>query len=564
VQKLIQMKATEYTLKFLILLTLVVLVNLGMRHQIFRLDMTEEKRYSVNDATISMLQNLDEPIYVEVYLAGDINAEFMRLQTAIKQTLEQFKTYAYGNLQYSFTNPDEATSANARNEFYRYLVDKGIQPTTVFDNAEGKKSQKLIFPGAEISYGGRSMPVILLNGNNSAGASQAITQSIENLEYELASSIKSLSSSKRKRIALFQGNGSPSGDDVKGLVETVSTKYDLIPVQNTARLKNYDATIFLKPTADFSNEELYDIDQFIMNGGKSLFFLDGLIMDVDSIKEFGAMALPVETGLDDLLFKYGVRVNNDILQDVNSGNFPIVTGNLGKDPQIQLLPWPYYIILNKYANHPIVRNMNAVYGKFVSSIDTVAANGIKKTPLIFTSDYTRKLNGPIHINFETLKDEMKPENFNLKNVPVTYLLEGEFTSVYQNRLPPKGKETAKRKDSSSENSIIVASDGDLLLSEINKKNNQPFPLGVDPYANHPSNFANDQLIINMLNYMLDEDGLIISRSKDLKIRPLDKIKVAEDRVWLQLVNVALPIILIVMFGVLRHYWRSRKYSKFND
>jgi gliding-associated putative ABC transporter substrate-binding component GldG len=557
------MKATEYTLKFLILLTLVVLVNLGMRHQIFRLDMTEEKRYSMNDATISMLQNLDEPIYVEVYLAGDINAEFMRLQTAIKQTLEQFKTYAYGNLQYSFINPDEATSANARNEFYRYLVDKGIQPTTVFDNAEGKKSQKLIFPGAEISYGGRSMPVILLNGNNSAGASQAITQSIENLEYELASTIKSLSSSKRKRIALFQGNGSPSGDDVKGLVETVSTKYDLIPVQNTARLKNYDATIFLKPTADFSNEELYDIDQFIMNGGKSLFFLDGLIMDVDSIKEFGAMALPVETGLDNLLFKYGVRVNNDILQDVNSGNFPIVTGNLGKDPQIQLLPWPYYIILNKYANHPIVRNMNAVYGKFVSSIDTVAANGIKKTPLIFTSDYTRKLKGPIHINFETLKDEMKPENFNLKNVPVSYLLEGEFTSAYQNRLPPKGKEAAKRKDKSSKNSIIVASDGDLLLSEINKKNDQPFPLGVDPYANHPSNFANDQLILNMLNYLLDEDGLIISRNKELKIRPLDKVKASEDKLWLQLVNVALPIILIVLFGIFRYYWRKRKYARFN-
>jgi gliding-associated putative ABC transporter substrate-binding component GldG len=534
-----------------------------MRHQIFRWDMTEEKRYSMNDATISMLQNLDQPVYVEVYLAGDINAEFTRLQTAIKQTLEQFKTYAYGNLQYSFTNPDEATSANARNEFYRYLVDKGIQPTTVFDNSEGKKSQKLIFPGAEISYGGRSMPVILLNGNNSAGASQAITQSIENLEYELASTIKSLSSSERKSVALFQGKGSPSGDVVKGLNDAISTKYDLISIQSTSRLESYDATIFLKPTQDFSNGELYDIDQYIMNGGKSLFFMDGLIMDVDSIKEYGAMALPVETGLDDLLYKYGVRINNDVLQDVNSGNFPIVTGNLGKDPQIQLLPWPYYIILNKYASHPIVRNMNAVYGKFVSSIDTVTASEIQKTPLIFTSDYTRKLKGPIHISFENLKQEMKPENFNLKNVPVTYLLEGEFTSAYQNRLPPKGKETAKRKDKSSKNSIIVASDGDLLLSEINKKNNQPFPLGVDPYANHPSNFANDQLIINMLSYLLDEDGLIISRNKELKIRPLDKVKASEDKLWLQLVNVALPIILIVLFGILRYYWRKRKYARFN-
>jgi len=556
-------KTTEYTLKFLILLMLVILVNLGMRHQIFRYDMTEENRYSMNKATISMLQNLEQPVYVEVYLAGDINAEFTRLQTAIKQTLEQFKTYAYGNLQYSFINPDEASSANARNEFYRYLVDKGIQPTTVYDSEEGRQSQKLIFPGAEVSYGGRSLPVILLNGNNAAGAGQAITQSIENLEYELASTIKSLANSERKSVALFQGKGSPSGNVLKGLNDAISSKYDLIPVQNTKRLSNFDATIFIKPTGDFSNSELYDIDQYIMNGGKSLFFLDGLMMDVDSIKDYGAMALPIETGLDDLLFKYGVRVNNDILQDVNSGNFPIVTGNLGKDPQIQLLPWPYYIILNKYANHPIVRNMNAVYGKFVSSIDTVTANGVKKTPLIFTSDYTRKLKGPIHISFENLKENIKPENFNLKNVPITYLLEGEFTSAYQNRLPPEGTETAKRKNTSSQNSIIVASDGDLLLSEINKKNNQPFPLGVDPYAKHPSNFANDQLILNMLNYLLDEDGLIISRNKELKIRPLDKVKVSEDKLWLQLLNVALPILLIVLFGILRYYWRKRKYSKFN-
>ncbi|WP_340152483.1 gliding motility-associated ABC transporter substrate-binding protein GldG [uncultured Marivirga sp.] len=556
-------KSTEYTLKFLIIITLVILVNLAVRHQIFRYDMTEEKRYSMNEATISMLQNLKEPVYVEVYLAGDINAEFTRLQTAVKQTLEQFKTYAYGNLQYSFVNPDEASTANSRNEFYRYLVDKGIQPTTVYDNEEGRKSQKLIFPGAEITYGGRSLPVILLNGNNASGAGQAITQSIENLEFELASTIKSLSNSERKSVALYQGKGSPSMEVLNGLNEVVSTKYDFIPVGNTARLSNFDAVIFVKPSEDFSNSELYDIDQYIMNGGKGLFFMDGLMMDIDSIKDYGAMALPIETGLDDLLFKYGVRVNNDILQDVNSGNFPIVTGNLGQDPQIQLLPWPYYIILNKYAEHPIVRNLNAVYGKFVSSIDTVASTGIQKTPLLFTSDYTRKLKGPLHISFENLKEDMKPENFNLKNVPVAYLLEGEFTSAYQNRLPPEGKNESARKSISVENSIIVASDGDLLLSEINKRNGQAFPLGVDPYAKHPSNFANDQLILNMLNYLLDEDGLIISRNKELKIRPLDKVKVAEDKVWLQFINVALPILLIVVFGVLRYYWRKRKYAKFN-
>ena len=556
-------KSTEYTLKFLLLLTLVVFLNLAFRHQIFRWDLTEEKRYSMNEATERLLSSLEEPVYVEVFLAGGINAEFSRLQTAIKQTLDQFHTYSYGNVQYSFINPDEAGSANARNEYYRFLINKGIQPTTVFDNQDGKKSQKLIFPGAEITYGGRSLPVILLNGNQASGASEAINQSIENLEYELANTIKSLAKSDRKSIALLQGHGEVEGTVLQGLKDAVQTKYDMVSLNDVKQLSKFDAAIFINPTKGYNNAALYEIDQFIMNGGKSLFFLDGLMMDVDSIKDYGALALPIQSGLDDLLFKYGVRVNKDVMQDVNSGNFPIVTGNLGSDPQIQLLPWPYYIILNKYADHPIVKNLNAVYGKFVSSIDTVGATGIKKTPLIFTSDYTRKLKGPLHINFEDLKKDITPDKFNVKNVPVAYLLEGEFTSVYANRLPPENKNKALQKNKSLENAIIVASDGDLLLSEINKKNGQAFPLGVDPYAQHPSNFANEQLILNMLNYLLDDDGLIISRNKEFKIRPLDKVKVAEDKLWMQFLNVALPIVLIILFGVLRYFWRKRKYAKFN-
>lgn len=555
-------RTLTYTLSFFVLIAAIVLLNQLARHTIWRVDLTEEKRYSMSEATQNLLTELEEPVYVEVYLVGDINAEFSRLQTAIQQTLDQFKTYARGNIQYKFINPDAAASANARNEFYRALIAKGIQPTTVYDNAEGKKSQKLIFPGAELTYKNKSIGVILLNGNNAAGAKEAINQSIEDLEYQLAISIKNLVRIEQKKIALLQGHGEPRDATLSGLSETLKDKFQLRAVEDMSLLQQFDAAVFVKPTEAFSDTELYDIDQYIMNGGKALFFLDGLSMSVDSIKDYGAMALPLEDNLDQLLFKYGVRVNNNILQDVNSGNFPIVTGNLGADANIQLMPWPYYIIFNKYAKHPITNSLNAVYGKFVSSLDTLATTGIKKTPLIFSSNYSRTLQGPVLVNFESLKTDMKPENFNQPNIPIAYLLEGEFSSAFKNRLAPEARDAQKLKRQSAKNAMIVVGDGDMVLNAIDEKTNQPYPLGVDPYAQHPTPFANDQLLINMLNYLLDDEGLIISKNKDYKIRPLDKVKVSEDKFWIQFVNVALPILIILGFGLFRYYWRKRRYANF--
>ncbi|GAB3341879.1 gliding motility-associated ABC transporter substrate-binding protein GldG [Marivirga atlantica] len=555
-------KTLTYTLQLLIVITFLVLINLLARHLLLRFDLTEENRYSMSDATTELLSNLDETVYVEVYLAGDINAEFKRLQTAIQQTLDQFKTYSRGNVQYNFINPDAASSANARNEYYNVLIDKGINPTTVFDNIDGKKTQKLIFPGAEISYKGRKAPVILLNGNNAAGAKEAINQSVENLEYQLAITINNLASNERKKIALVQGHQEASGEELYGLRKSLQNKFDLQVLTDLSKLNQFDGALFIKPQQNFSNTELFDVDQYIMNGGKALFFLDGLSMSVDSIKDFGAMALPIQNNLDELLFKYGVRVNDDIIQDVNSGNFPIVTGNLGSNAQVQLLPWPYYIIFNKYAKHPIVNGLNAVYGKFVSSLDTLAVGGIEKTPLIFTSDYSRTLQGPVLVNFESLKEDMQPDKFNQANIPVAYLLEGEFSSAFKNRLAPTSRKSAVVIKRSASNKIIVVGDGDMVLNTSDKKTGKPFELGVDPYARHATPFANEQLLLNMLNYMLDDEGLIIAKNKDFKIRPLDKVKLREDKLMIQLINIVLPVLLIVAFGVIRYWWRKRKYTNF--
>ena len=555
-------KTLTYTLSLLVLIAAIVLVNLLSRHLLVRFDLTEEKRYSMSEATENLLSELEEPVYVEVYLAGDINAEFSRLQTSIQQTLDQFKTYARGNIQYKFIDPNAAASANARNEFYRSLINKGIQPTTVFDDVEGKKTQKLIFPGAVLNYKNRTESVILLNGNNAAGAKEAINQSIENIEYQLAITIKNLVRSERAKVALIQGHGEPTGPELFGFTQALKNKFDLLSLNDLSALENFDAAVFIKPAAKFTDEELYDIDQYVMNGGKTLFFIDGLGVSVDSIKDYGAMALPLEKNLDQLLFKYGVRVNDNVLQDVNSGNFPIVAGNMGNSANVQLMPWPYYIIFNNYGKHPIVNGINAVYGKFVSSVDTLATSGVKKTPLIYTSNYSRALQGPVLISFESLKTDMKHENFNQPNIPVAYLLEGEFTSAFKNRLAPENRSSASLKKESEQNAMIVVGDADMVLSVMDKKNDKPFKLGVDPYAQHPSAFANEQLLLNMLNYLLDDEGLIISKNKDYKIRPLDKVKVQNDKLWVQIINVALPILIILIFGVARYYWRKKKYANF--
>lgn len=555
-------KSTEFILKFLIGCTIVLLINVLISHFIYRIDLTEENRYSITDASKQILGDLSEPVFVEIYLAGDINTEFKRFQDAIAETLTQLEEYSNGNIQYTFVDPDEAESKQARNAYYQFLVKKGIQPTTVFDTEDGKRSEKLIFPGASLSYQGGEQSIMLLKGDKRAGAQQAINQSIENLEYEFVNAIKQLQGTDRKKIALLQGHGEVSGKKVAGLQRVLEDRYDVVPLNDLNKLDRFDATIIVKPTEAYSDEEVYELDQFIMKGGKALFFMDALSIAVDSIREFGALAFPYENNLDPLLFKYGVKINDNLLQDINSGNFPVVTGNLGENPQINLLPWPYYVVLNKYADHPIVRNLNAVYGKFVNSIDTVAASGIQKTPLVFTSEYTRVLKGPLHVNFESLKEDIVPEAFDRQHLPVAYLLEGQFTSLYKNRFVPKGKNKADFVGDGKENKIIVVADGDMLVNEINRKNGSPYPLGLDPYSN--TEYANGELVRNMLSYLMEEDGLILARNKEVKVRPLNKVKVSEQRTLYQVLNVVLPVILIILFGIARFYWRKRKYARFES
>ncbi|MTI33615.1 gliding motility-associated ABC transporter substrate-binding protein GldG [Xanthovirga aplysinae] len=555
-------KKWEAFLRFTIALVGLVLINLLGNRYFFRLDLTEEKRYSITDATKDLLENLDDEVFVEVYLDGDLPSGFVRLKNVIRETLDEFQAYGKRNVRYEFIDPSLASGTKARNEFYKSLMDKGLQPTNLFDRENGKRTEKLVFPGAIISYGGKESVVMLLKGNQGAGPGERLNQSVEGVEYELASAIRKLSDTNRKKIALLQGHDELFGPDLAALTNALLEFYDVFEVNLSEKenLMGYDAFITAKPRKGFDEQDKFKLDQFIMNNGKAVFLLNSLRVNMDSAGNEGTYALPYDLNLDDQLFKYGVRINRDYIQDLNSGAFPIVTGNFGEEPQIRLWPWPFFPIMNKFGNHPVVKNLDAVYGKFVSSIDTVKAVGVKKTPLIFTSQYSRKLEMPVRVSFNDLRKDVFPENFQSGPFPIAYLLEGNFTSLYKNRFLPEGVKTEGFREEGS-SKVLVVSDGDLVRNDVNPKTEEPYPLGYDPYLK--ANFANQDFILNAMSYILEDQGLITARAKEIKIRPLDKVKVGDEKVKWQLINLILPVFLLLIFGVVRHYLRKRQYGRYN-
>ncbi|MEQ9300564.1 MAG: gliding motility-associated ABC transporter substrate-binding protein GldG [Cyclobacteriaceae bacterium] len=549
----------EDLLRLVLVVVTILVVNQLVDRFPLRLDLTEEQRYSISEATQRQLENLEDVVYVEVYLEGELPSGFKRLQKSIRELLEQFAYYADDNVQFTFVDPDLAKTDRSKNEYYRYLGEKGIQPTNLSYQGEAGKTEKLIFPGAIVSYFGEEQGVMLLKGNRGATPDETLNQSIENLEYELISAIKKLASDDRKRIGLVKGHGELDSLQVAGFTSLLVDKYDVYQInlpQRTTPLVDYDLVILSKPTSAFSEKEKYMLDQYVMNGGRMMMFLDALSVNMDSASGEGTFAFPYNTNLNDLLFRYGVRINTNYIQDINCGVFPVVAGNMGDQAQIRMLPWPFFPLINAYGDHQIVRNLDASIMKFASTIDTVKAEGIKKTPLMLTSPYTRVLSSPVNVKFNDLRNELNPDLYNKGPQPVAYLLEGEFNSLYRNRLLPNGIDKAGFKETGAASRMLVVSDGDFIRNEFDR--DQPQDLGYDPLQK--VNYANKDFVSNALEYMLDDDGIINTRLKEIKIRPLDKVKVDDERSYWQVINLLLPLVVLVAFGIGRSILRKRKYT----
>lgn len=387
----------------------VILINILVAKEFFRFDLTEEKRYSVKPETLRILENLDDEIHVEVFLAGKLNASFQRFQKAMLETLDEVRIYSKNKVTYSVSDPTVAVSEKARNEYMADLASRGIQPTNIIDTRDGQREEKIIFPGVIVSYGGVEKGIMLLKGAKAGTPEQEINQSIEGIEYEIVNAIYNLTNTDRKQIGFVQGHGELDSLQSFSFRNDLLEAYDVFDVKlsNSQDIGRFDVLVIAKPTGVFPEGDKYLLDQYIMQGGKVLFLIDKVNASMDSVAREDYFASPNNLNLDDQFFKYGVRVNPDLVQDRRSGMYPVITGVVGGKPRIQLMEWPFFPLIGQFANHPITRNLDAVLTRFSNSIDTVKAQDVVKTPLLMTSPYARKISTPVHISINELLKNLR-------------------------------------------------------------------------------------------------------------------------------------------------------------
>ncbi|KQS25350.1 gliding motility-associated ABC transporter substrate-binding protein GldG [Dyadobacter sp. Leaf189] len=543
-----------------ILLLIAALAGINWLGSLFfvRLDLTEDKRYSISEATRALLGSLDKDIVVNVYLSGDFPAGFERLESATRETLEEFKTYSNGHLSVNYSDPTEATSEEQRQKQFISLVDRGLTPTNVFANEDGKRTEKIIFPGAIVQADTLSVPVQLLKGNKTSSPEEQLNQSYEGVEFELASAIRLLANPERKKVGLVVSHTKISPARLSDLIATIQQNYDLfLDMNNPESYEGLDALIVMKPDSAFSDDEKYKLDQYVVSGGSVMFFVDGA--KVDSVSLDGNYAQPLDLNLNDLFFKWGARINTNLVKDLKCAEILLNVGNRGDEPEIRPMPWRFYPLINNFGAHTVTRNLNAIYTRFLSSIDTVGgAASVRKIPLLLTSPYTQVLNTPALVGYNEARKDPDAAEYRGGEKLAAVLLEGSFNSLFQNRILPGDPRAAKFKAEGNGGKVIICSDGDLIVNDFDYKRNAPLPLGYDRVTKQT--FGNKDFVMNALDYLTDANGLISARNKEISIRALDKIQIQEKRKFWQGINLLLPIVVIGIFGALRYYLRSRKFA----
>lgn len=546
--------------KSLLFIALLIAVNVLSAFVFFRIDMTEERRYSLSEATKNLLEKLDDEVFINIYLDGeDLPGGFERLKRAVSETLDEFKTYGGSNINYRFINVNGIADATERDTQIKTLIDKGMQPTNVVDTKNGRRVETLIFPYATVLYNGKETDVLLLKNNQSQTAQEKLNQSYENVEYELATAIRKLTITEKKRIGLLTEFTKLPPVNFAGIITELQSYYDLfiLDAKASTTFQGLDALILPKPDFAVDDSTKLKIDQFIVNGGKALFFIDGL--QIDSIGLEGTYAQPLNTNVEDLLFQYGVRLNKNMVKDGGSAaQIPMVVGNTGDKPNVQSVPYRFFPLINNFGNSIITKNLDLISTKFVSSLDTVQAAGIKKTPLLMTTPYTRVLTAPVLVTYNEARTETEADTYQGGVQTIGYLLEGTFPSLYANRLLPTDERKQYYAAKSQPSKIIVCSDGDLITNEINRKTGDPMPLGFDRLSKHT--FGNKDFVMNAVDYLLDDNGVITARSKEVKLRPLDTLKSRDERSFWQILNIALPLLLVAVLGATHFFIRKRKYS----
>ncbi|WP_299672300.1 gliding motility-associated ABC transporter substrate-binding protein GldG [uncultured Polaribacter sp.] len=535
----------------------IVLIALNFVNQSFykRFDITADQRYTLSETTNTIISKVDRDLSISVYLEGDFPSEFKRLQLETRQYLEELAA-ENPKIKISFETPDNQREA---------LIKKGMIPSQLTVKEDGKLSEAIIFPWAEINYGKKTTIVSLLPTSIVASQEEQLQKAIENLEYSFTNAINIVTQKQRKKVAMLTGNGELSDLYQYSFLSEVAKKYRLAkftldsvtdnPQQTLEDFLNLDLAIIAKPTEKFTEKEKFVLDQFIANGGKTLWMLDNVQADQDSLSKTGKMLVyPRDLNLTDLLFTYGVRLNTSLIKDLYAAQIPVATGQVGNQTQFKNLDWFYHPLVGGNPNHSITKNVSPVRLQFANQIDTLK-NNIKKIPLLVSSLLTQKIGTPTIIALQTIADEVVETDYNNGNQLFAVLLEGEFNSAYKNRVKPF--ETSLFREKSQGNKMVIIADGDVGKNQILKE--KPYDLARDKWTGQQ--FGNKDFLLNAVDYLLDDAGLMRLRNKTLQIRMLDKQKAFKERTFWQFLNVVLPLILLLGFGFVFNYFRKRKYSK---
>jgi gliding-associated putative ABC transporter substrate-binding component GldG len=546
------------------IVTLLVLNTIGSFF-FYRFDLTKDKRYTLSPTSLHILEQVKNPLYIKVYMQGELPAEFKRLQLETRQILEEFQGYN-SNIVFEFIDPleDESTSMDNIKELYR----KGLTPINISVDNKGKQSQAMVFPWAIAVYDNKEVNIPLLKNIMGASTTDKVIGSVQHLEYSIADALNKITQAKQKKIAIIKGNGELHEAYIaKFLLQTKESYHigpftlDSVakqPINTLTTLKKYDLAIIAKPTEAFSESEKQVLDQYIVNGGKTIWLIDQVVAEMDSLYSptGSALAFPRDLNLNDFFFKYGVRIYPDLVKDEQGSPIKLATGEQGSATQFQEFNWKFAPQVYPQSKHPIVKNLGGIKFDFVNAIDTLK-NGIKKTVLLQSSQYSKRIGTPTEINLNSVNEETTPADYlNKGNIPLAVLLEGNFHSMFENRVLAFDQTDFQAEGKPGK--MIVISDGDVIKNQIDK-NLLPVELGYDQRSGNL--YDNKDFLMNCVNYVLDDTGLINIRSKDLDLPLLDKEKVYENYTYIQFLTIGLPIVILTVFGFLFAFLRKRKYSR---
>jgi ABC-2 type transport system permease protein len=547
------------------LMALVLLVVAILSGQwFFRLDLTAENRYSITEISKKVVKNLDKPVNITLYLDGELPAGLRKLQKSILEKVADYNAYSSQLINLTVVDPYEVTDKTKRDQLFEELVNKGLQPTDIRQNTEKGTTTRLIFPGALIEYGDRHLSVNLLK-NNPVHYEVNLNNSIESLEYEFTSAFADLMTNEKQKIAFLNGHGELNEYETYDFTGALSERYSVSRVlssQVNSKTDKPKVLIIANPTTEFTESDKFYMDQYLMNGGRIMWMIDPVSVSLDSLSSGSTtLAFPRNLKLDDQLFHYGIRLNANLVQDVECLMLPVNTAPVGSPVKWTPVPWYFSPLLTPSDKHVISRNLNRVKAEFVSSIDTVGKNGqLRKTVILTTSDYSLVSQTPLEVSLASTNNPPDRKLFRQPSQAVGILLEGTFTSVFKNRMVDSyGFKSSEVKTESQPTRMIVFSDGNLMANQYRIVDGRPEygQLGYDRYSKQI--FGNKAFLLNAVNYLSDDVGLMELRSRTFKIRLLDKVRIKEEKLGWQILNVLMPLLLISAFATVFVYLRRRKY-----